>query len=332
MAAHKFNPSQKAAILLLSLGEELAAEIFRNMDESEVRRVGSALKQLGKVEQADIDAVVNEFLTVLNTQRTGLNKDTAAFAQKALQLAFKGDKAERIVEQLGRGPVKMRSLELADSGTLARILHNEHPQTIAMILAHATAEKASAILLQIHEALRTEIMLRMSKLEPIDPDLVAEIDQHLLQEIDRMGAGNKRKLGGPRKVAEILNHLDKDGLRLLEKIEERNPDLSEDIRQKMFTFDDLILIDNRGVQELIKVVPRGSLTLALRASTDTIKKLFYKNMSERSAKMLADDIEALGPQKQSDILKAQREILNEVRKLEEDGRLVIDRDQKRQVS
>ncbi|HET9237448.1 MAG TPA: flagellar motor switch protein FliG [Oligoflexus sp.] len=332
MAARKFNPSQKAAILMLSLGEDLAAEIFRSMSESEVRSVGTALKQLGRVEQVDIDAVVNEFLTVLNTKTTGLSKDTAAFAQKAIQLAFKGNKGEALSQQLGRGPVKMRSLEIADPPTMARILQNEHPQTIAMILAHATSDKASAILLQLHESLRTEIMIRLSKLEPIDPDVVADIDQHLLKEIERMGSIHQRKLGGSRKVAEILNHLDKDGLRLLEKIEERNPDLSEDIRQKMFTFDDLILIDSRGIQELVKVIPRGTLTLALRAATETIQKLFYKNMSERSAKMLADDIEALGPQKQSDILKAQREVLNEVRKLEENGRLVIDRDQKRQVS
>jgi flagellar motor switch protein FliG len=332
MAARKFNPSQKAAILMLSLGEELAAEIFRGMCESEVRSVGTALKQLGRVEQVEIDAVVNEFLTVLNTKSTGLSKDTAAFAQKTIQLAFKGDKGEALSQQLGRGPVKMRSLEIADSTTLARILQNEHPQTIAMIMAHASSDKASAILLQLHESLRTEIMIRLSKLEPIDPDLVADIDQHLLKEIARLGSIHQSKLGGSRKVAEILNHLDKDGLRLLEKIEERNPDLSEDIRQKMFTFDDLIMIDSRGIQELVKVIPRGTLTLALRSATETIKKLFYKNMSERSAKMLADDIEALGPQKQSDILKAQREVLNEVRKLEESGRLVIDRDQKRQVS
>ncbi|MDQ3233232.1 MAG: flagellar motor switch protein FliG, partial [Pseudobdellovibrionaceae bacterium] len=319
-------------ILLLSLGEELAAEIFRNMNESEVRTVGSALKQLGKIEQADINTVVGEFLTVLNTKTTGMSMDTAAFAQKAIQLAFKGDKGQEITKQLGRGPAKMRSLEIADATSLARILQLEHPQTIAMVLAHATADKASAILLQIHDSLRTEIMVRLSKLEPIDPELVMEIDQHLLKEVDRMGSLNQRKLGGPRKVAEILNFLDKDGQALLEKIEERNPDLSEDIRQKMFTFDDLIMIDARGLQEVIKVVPRGTLTIALRGTSDTIKKLFFKNMSERSAKMLADDIESQGALKQSDVLKAQREVLNEVRKLEESGRLVIDRDQKRQVS
>jgi flagellar motor switch protein FliG len=228
MAARKFNPSQKAAILLLSLGEELAAEIFRGMNEHEVRTVGSALKQLGKVEQADIDAVVNEFLTILNTKTTGLHKDTAEFAQKAIQLAFKGDKGQQIAQQLGRGPARMRSLEVADSTTLARILQMEHPQTIAMILAHATADKASAILLQIPEALRTEIMVRLSKLEPIDPELVMEIDQHILQEVERMGSLGQRKLGGSRKVAEILNHLDKEGQILLEKIEERSPDLSEE--------------------------------------------------------------------------------------------------------
>lgn len=330
--ARKFTPTQKAAILLLSLGEELAAEIFRGMSETEVRSVGSALKQLGKVEQAEVDAVVKEFLTVLNTKATGLSADTAAFAQKAIQLAFKGEKGQKISEQLGRGPVRMRSLEIADATILSRILSLEHPQTIAMVLAHATSDKASAVLVQMHESLRTEIMMRLAKLEPIDPEVVTEIDQHLLKEIERMGSLGQRKLGGSRKVAEILNHLDKEGQQLLDKIEERNPDLSDDIRQKMFTFEDLVMLDVKGVQEIVKQVPRGTITLSLRGASDKIKNLFFKNMSERSAKMLADDIESQGAQKQSDVLKAQREVLNEVRRLEESGRIVIDRDQKRQVS
>jgi flagellar motor switch protein FliG len=302
------------------------------MNDSEVRTVSSALNQLGKLEQADINAVVNEFLSILNSSKTGMHQDSAAFAQKAIQLAFKGDKGQEIAAQLGRSPARMRALEIADATTLARILQAEHPQTIAMILAHTTSDKASAILVQIHEALRSEIMIRLARLEPIDPDVVMEIDQHLLREIERMGTLGQRKLGGSRQVAEILNHLDKDGMKLLETIEERNPDLSAEIRQKMFTFDDLVMIDARGLQEIIKVVPRGTLTLALRGAADVIRQLFFKNMSERSAKMLADDIEAQGAQKQSDVLKAQQEVLTEVRKLEESGRLVINRDQKRQVS
>jgi flagellar motor switch protein FliG len=225
----------------------------------------------------------------------------------------------------------MRALELADAHALSRILAHEHPQTIAMILAHANTEKASAILVRLHEALRTEIMVRLAKLEPIDPEIVAEIDQDLVTEIEKIGSIHQRKLGGTRKVAEILNQLDRQGQELLEKIEERSRDLSDDIRQKMFTFDDLILLDGRGIQELVKVMPRGTITLALRGGSEKIQQLFFKNMSERSAKMLADDIEALGPQKQGDVLKAQRELLNEVRRLEESGRIVIDRDQKRQA-
>jgi len=332
MAVRSYNPTQKAAILLLALGEELAAEIFRSMNESEVRSVGSALRQLGKVEQTDMDQVVQEFLGILNTKTTGIDKDTAGFAQKAIQLAFKGEKGQQIAKQLGRGPHRMRALEIADTTTISRILALEHPQTIAMVLAHATSDKASAILMQLHEALRTEIMLRLSKLQPIDPEVVAEVDQHLLKEIERMGSLHQRKLGGSKKVADILNHLDKEGLRLLEKIEERNPDLSEDIRQNMFTFDDLVLLDARSVQEVTKKVPRGILSLALRGATDKVKTLFFKNMSERSAKMMADDIEALGAQKKSDVLHAQREVLNEVHRLEGDGTITIDRDQKRQVS
>ncbi len=332
MAGRKYNATEKAAILLLTFGEELAAEIFRGMDPHEVRTVAAALSRIGKIEQADIDSIVQEFLGILNKKTTGMDKDTAGFAQKAVQLAFKGEQGQRLSQQLGKGPVKMRALDIADAHTLSRILSLEHPQTIAMVLAHATSEKASAILMLLHEALRTEIMIRLSKLNPIDPEIVAEIDQHLLQEIERMGSVHQRKLGGSKKVADILNHLDKEGLRLLDKIEERNPSLSESIREKMFTFDDLILLDSRGAQELIKQVPRGILTLALRGGTDQVKELFFRSMSERSAKMLADDIEALGAQKQSDVSKAQRDVLNELRKLEDSGRLVIDRDQKRQVS
>jgi flagellar motor switch protein FliG len=276
MANRSYNSTQKAAILLLALGEELAAEIFRSMNESEVRSVGSALKQLGKVEQADMDHVVQEFLGILDTKTTGINKDTAAFAQKAIQLAFKGERGQQISQGLGQGPHKMRALEIADTHTISRILALEHPQTIAMVLAHATADKASAILIQLHESLRTEIMLRLSNLQPIDPEVVAEVDQHLLKEIERMGSLHQRKLGGSKKVADILNHLDKEGLRLLEKIEERNPSLSEDIRQNMFTFDDLVLLDARGLQELTKKVPRGVLTLALRGATEKSKISFLR--------------------------------------------------------
>jgi len=331
VSALKLSPTEKVAILLMALGEDIAGEVFRNLHESEVRRIGVALGRLGRVDQATVDIVIQEFLAILNTKTTGLHQDGVTFAQRAIELAFKGEQGDTLSRAVKQQAITLRCLDAAESPILARILQNEHPQTIAMVLAHARPEKASALLKHWSESMRTEVLMRVANLNPIDPEVILEVDQHILKEIERMGSSSQRKLGGPKSVASILNLLHQDGTRLLEGIEERQPDLAQAIREQMFTFDDLVLLDSRGIQEIIKWVPRQQLAMALRGAGEPVKDLFFQNMSERSAKLLREDISMLGQQKINDIQKVQSEILAYVRKLEEDGKIVIDRDH-RQVS
>lgn len=325
MAESKLSPSEKVAVLIMAMGEEIAADIFKNMSMEEVRRIGSAMSRMGRIEQATIDLVMQEFVTLLHTKPSSVHTDGVGFAQRAIQLAFKGVDGERLANSAARGDIKMRVLEVADAPTLARILQSEVPQTIALVLAHAKPDKASALLKHWPEAARTEILLRMAKLNPVDPEMIAEIDQHLLQEVDRMGSLRQQKIGGSKQVAAILNRMDRDGIRLLDSLGERNPDLAEEIRLKMFTFDDLVQIDSRGIQELLKVVPQPTLLLALRGTNEAIQNLFFSNMSQRAGKLLREDLLAMAPQKASDVSKAQNDILGVVRTLEEEGKIVIER-------
>lgn len=327
MSSSKYSPAEKVAILLMALGEEIAAEIFKGMDQNEVRRIGSALSRMGRVDQEVIDTVIQEFMNLLNTQPKSLRTDGVGFAQRAIQLAFKGEEGERLARASARGETKMRVLEMADAPTLARILHNEVPQTLALVIAHASPEKAGALLRHWPEAARTEILLRVARLQPVDPELIATIDQHLMEEIDRMGSSRQQKLGGAKQVASILNRMDREGLRLLDGLGERNPELAEEIRLKMFTIDDLVQIDSRGIQELLKHIQQNTLLLALRGTSETIQNLFFSNMSQRAAKMLKEDMLAMPAQKAKDVTQAQNDILACVRKLEEEGKILIERNQ-----
>lgn len=331
MPAKRLEPAEKVAILLIALGEDIAAEVFQSLDPSEVRRIGAAMGQLGRIEQSTIDIVINEFLGLLNAKSQNLSTSGIDFAQRAIRLAFKSTEGEEIVKSLAKGETRMRSLETADAPTLARLLQNELPQTVALVLAHATPEKASALLKHWPEKARTDLLMRVAKLSPVDPESIAELDQHLLEELAKVGSGRQLKRGGPQAVASILNRMDKEGLGLLERLGERQPSLANEIREKMFTFDDLPLLDDRAMQELIKVVPQQKLTLALRGTSEKIQLLFFRNMSQRAAKLLKEDMAAAAPQKLSDVMKVQNEILEIVRKLEDEGKIVIEREARQAV-
>jgi flagellar motor switch protein FliG len=168
-------------------------------------------------------------------------------------------------------------------------------------------------------------------MEPVDPETILELDAHLSEEIDRMSSQQHRKVGGPQQVASILNHLHQDGQRILDGLGERQPQLAEDIRALMFTFEDLSRLDDRAIQELIKVIPRSTLTLALRGVPDNLSQLFYKNMSSRSAETMREDLIAMGAQKKEDVLRAQRDILDWVKKLEDQGKIVIERGERQVI-
>jgi len=282
VATNKYTGAQKAAILLLSFGEEISAEIFKHMTEFEIKRIGGAMSRLGRLEHEIIDSLA-----------------------------------------LGSS-ANLDSLELIDSKTLANFVRNEHPQTIALILAHLDPKKMGEVLKQIPEALHTEVLLRVANLEAVAPEIIDEIDDVLRNEIQALGSISSAKIGGVEPLAEMLNLIDKaTEEQILDNLEERDPDLAEEIRQLMFVFDDLVKIDERGIQELVKNVSNDKWKVALKTASESVSSLIFKNMSERAAQMLKEDMEAMSAVKLTDVEEAQFAIVQVARKLEEEGKIII---------
>ena len=325
MATHNYNGTQKAAILLLSFGEDISSEIFKNLNEFEIKRIGAVMSRLGRLDETDIDTVILEFYDILQ-QNKQFFYGGDDFTKKVITSAFKGGEGEGMLEQLSISSAHLNSLELIDARTLAGFLRNEHPQTIALILAHLTPMKMSDTLKLIPSSLHTEVLLRLANIDTVSPELIEEIEEVLKQEVQTAGATNLNRVGGVDHIASMLNVVDKTTEdSLLDSLEERDPDLAERVRQLMFVFDDLVLLDDRGAQELIKSVNNDKWKLALRTATEGVKELIFRNMSERAAQMLKEDMEAMGAVKISEVEKCQQEVLAITKKLEEEGKLIINR-------
>lgn len=324
MATNKYSGAQKAAILLLSFGEEIAAEIFKNMTEFEIKRIGTAMSRLGRLDQEIVDEVMLEFYDILQ-QNKKYFYGGSDYTIKVIGNAFKGGDANDIIDQLQLGATaNLDSLELIDPRTLATFIRNEHPQTIALILAHLDPKKCGEALKLLPESLHTEILLRIANLDAVAPEIIEEIDEVLRNEIQSMGSIHTQKIGGVEPLAEMLNLIDKSTEeQILDNLEERDPELADKIRQLMFTFDDLVKIDDRGIQELIKGVNNDKWKIALKTASEAVRELVFKNMSERAAKMLREDMEAMSAVKLSDVEKIQFEVVGIARKLEGEGKILI---------
>lgn len=324
MATSKYSGAQKAAILMLSFGEEISAEIFKNMTEFEIKRIGTAMSRLGRLDQEVVDDIMMEFYEILQQNKKFFYGGND-FTKKVIGSAFKGGEADDLIEQLSLGSnANLDSLELIDPRTLANFIRNEHPQTMALILAHLDSKKCGESIKLLPEGLHTEILIRMANLDAVQPEIIDEIDDVLRQEVQAMGSISTQKIGGVEPIAEMLNLMDKaTEEQILDNLEERDPDLADQIRQLMFVFDDLIKIDDRGIQELIKNVNNDKWKIALRTAAEGVKELVFKNMSERAAVMLREDMSAMGAVKLSDIEGVQMEIIGITRKLESEGKIII---------
>lgn len=324
MATNKYTGAQKAAILLLSFGEDVSAEIFKNMTEFEIKRIGGAMSRLGRLEQEIVDEIILEFYEILQKNNKFFYGGND-FTKSVIDAAFKGNDADELIDSLALGSsANLDSLELIDARALANFVRNEHPQTIALILAHLDPKKMGDVLKSIPESLHTEVLLRIASLDAVAPEIIDEIDDVLRQEIQALGSISTAKIGGVEPLAEMLNLIDKaTEEQILDNLEERDPDLAEQIRQLMFVFDDLVKVDERGIQELIKNVSNDKWKLALKTASEAVAELVFKNMSERASKMLREDMEAMSAVKLSDVETAQYEIVQIARKLEEEGKIII---------
>ena len=323
VGVNNYSGSQKAAILLLSFGEEISSEIFKHLNEFEIKRIGTAMSRLGRMEQEIVDDIILEFYDVLQQNRQYFYGGSE-YTKKVIGSAFKGGEADELIDQLSLSSASLDSLELIDARTLAGFIRNEHPQTIALILAHLEPAKFGETLKGLPNALHTEILLRIANLDAVAPELIEEIEDVLRQEVQAMGSISTDKLGGVDAIADMLNLVDKSSEEeMLENLEERDPDLAEDIRQLMFVFDDLVKLDDRSIQELLKSVPQEKWKIALKTCSESVKDLVFSNMSQRAAEMLSEDMDAMAAVKISDVENIQTEILAITRKLEEEGKILI---------
>ncbi|MDH4224835.1 MAG: flagellar motor switch protein FliG [Deltaproteobacteria bacterium] len=328
MAVGKLTGPKKAAILLLSLGEEGAADVIKNLEDSEIQQVGYYMARFTDVSPEEVDMVLEEFFSKNFKDGGGFTINASGdFVKNALTKALGGDRAKELVDNLSANVEEsaLESLKWLDPKAIANFITHEHPQTIALILAHLEdPEQTATVLKELPENLQADVVYRMATLESIQPGVVSEIDEVLSREMQAAGAMGTSKVGGIESVAEMLNSVDKSTeTRILATIEESNPDLAEQIRELMFTFEDMVLIDSRSMQLVLKEMPQQELALALKTASDAIKELIFSSMSQRASEMLREDLEVMGPVRVSEVEKAQQTMVKISRKLEEEGKIVI---------
>jgi flagellar motor switch protein FliG len=326
-APHRMLPvltgAQKAAILMVILGEEASGKLFRELDEGEVQRIGREIAGIPAITSEMAEEVLAEFYQMIVAQDYVL-KGGIEYAGKVLESAFGADRAKRLLDRvclsLTTDSAHFDALQRADPQQLATFIHNEHPQTVALILSHLGGSQAARLLRSLPAEMRTEVAIRMASLDQISPEIISRISAIVGQKLKSVGELNRQDYGGVRAVAEIFNRLDQgESKEILESIENSNPALVETIRHLMFVFEDLLKVDSAGMRELLARVDRKVLTIALKGTSEKLKNHFLQVMSQRGAEMLLEDMEALGPVKMREVEAAQQQIVAAVRLLESEG-------------
>jgi len=321
--AKSLTGEQKAAILLRAIGEEAAAQVMKQLDPKEIKKLGSFMNATAQISRDEEDAVITDFQAASSTGEVQFQGKE--FIKSVLIKALGPEKAARIIESMTRRSYPgLEALKWVDIKTLVQMLKVEHAQTVAVILAHLESEQAGQVLAALPEAMRGDIAIRLATMEEVQPDVLEELSQSLQETLLASKGMSAQSLGGAEMMADILTRMDKTNEGgIMAKIAEKSQPLADSIRALMFVFDDLIKVDDRGMQELMKEISKEDLPLALRGANPEVKDKFFKNMSSRAAEMLKEDMESKGPVKISDVEKAQQNILKVCRKLEEEGRIVI---------
>ena len=327
MSVGKMTGPKKAAILLLALGEDGAADVMKNLEEAEIQQVGYYMSRFTDVSPEELDIVLEEFYRNSVMADEGVNISSSPdFVKNALTKALGADRAKELSDNLRAGEEEagLEALRYAEPIMISNYIRTEHPQTIALILSYLkNAEQSSAVLRDLPESLQADILYRMAVIESIPPGVISEMNEVLTEEMKTAGS-MATSVGGVEPVAEILNSVDKaTETRILSSIEETNPELAEQIRELMFTFEDMALIDAKQMQLVMKDVDQADMVLALKTASDAVKELIFSSMSSRAAEMVREDLENLGPAKLSDVEASQQKIIKVVKKLEEAGTIII---------
>ena len=319
--------AKKTAVLLLTLGEQFAAEVFKRMERQELAAVSKAMVELETVPKELVEDVLREYYHALVTGREMIRGGEDA-VKRLLLPNVDSDTSKYISDYLNldTGPAPFREIGKVSPKLLAQILRNEHPQTLALIIGNLQIEQGADLLTNLPAGVRVDVLMRLAKLEAVPEEMLVAVDKVLQSQLIAMGGKEGKKVGGIQAVAEILNAVDRSTEEeVLTEIEEESPSIAEEIRNLMFVFEDVSSLDDRSIREVLKEISNEDLTMALRGAKDELMTLFFKNMSERAAGMIREDLEVMGPTRLSDVEAAQQNIVKIVRRLEGEGRIMISR-------
>lgn len=326
-AIRHFTGMDKAALMLLSLEESVSEELLRLLDEAEIKRLTTHASRLKAVSLEQMNAVRQEFLIRLTEASPLLIRKAREQLREVLKKILPPERYEKFMQSLESDDdltEGFESLRWVDAQTISAFLRHEHPQTSALVLAHLETEKAVEILGHLPDKTRPEIVMRIARLDRINPALVRDIQDIMMGEIMASGTGKSKLVGGVEAVAELLNQLDSmNEEAIFTTMEEQDPEMAEKIREMMFVFEDLIKIDDRGMQAIMKEVTNDMLTLSLKTAPDELRAKIYRNISSRAAEMIKEDLAVMGPTKLAEVEKAQQEIIKVCRRLEGEGKLSL---------
>lgn len=323
--AHKLNGTERAAVLLLSLGETQASEVLKHMGPKEVQRIGSAMAMLKNVSRDSVSHVLENFVETVQ-QQTALGVGTEEYLRKVMVQALGEDKASGLMDRImmGSSTKGLEALKWMDARAVAELIRLEHPQIQAIVLSYLDPDHAADVLNFFSERVRPDVLLRIATLEGIQPQALKELDEIM----ERQFSGNQNvqssTVGGVKAAANILNFVDTaiEG-EVMEMIKDVDAELGQQIQDLMFVFDNLIEVDDRGMQQLLREVSSDTLILALKGADETMREKIFSNMSKRAAEIMRDDLENKGPVRLSEVESAQKEILAIARRMADSGEIAL---------
>ena len=321
----KLEGVEKAAILLLSLSEEDAAQILKHLEPKQVQKLGTEMAKVDDMTQTKITAVHKPFIEEIQNYST-IGFQSQDFVKRALTAALGEDKAANLIDQIlmGSGAKGLDSLKWMDSKQVASIIRNEHPQIQTIVLSYLEPEQSAEILAQFPEKVRLDLLMRIANLEEVQPAALQELNEIMEKQFAGQAGTQAAKMGGLKSAANIMNYLDTaiEG-QLMDAIREQDEEMSQQIQDLMFVFDNLVDVDDKGIQAILREVQQDALLKAIKGADEELKDKIMRNMSKRAAEMLNDDLEALGPVRISEVETAQKEILSVARRLSDSGEIML---------
>jgi flagellar motor switch protein FliG len=320
----RLSGPEKAAIFLVSVGEDAASEIIKRLELMEIQKITKYMDNLPTIEKEDSENILKDFNS--NFSKVGLIVKGDDYVKNLIAKSLDPDKAKKILDNL-HGPIEeegLQTLKWLDPHVIADFVKNEHPQTIALILGHLEPISAAVVIGLLPSSIRSQVVFRLSKLERVPPGVIKDLDEVLQEQLKSTGSTQSKLVGGVRVVADILNNMDKSIEEpILADIEKLDKEEAEKIRELMFTFDDLASVDDKSMQLILREVSHDQIVLALKTASEELTNKIFANVSKRAQEMIKDDLEAMGPKKLSEVEKVQHEILKVARRLEDEGKISL---------